>query len=160
MANVAKAQTDIEDTAPKPKKGRGAKKKGLVGQDLTKTTAGIKTSAIGHNSGTMHPELVTMMEQDLLMDENKKAISKDQREIRNNAKDKFGILASAWNYEKKLRKLATDARIQHESNHHDLKVNLGYQASLDLKPNTVARTEQELVDPSAAADALINQRAH
>ena len=103
--------------------------------------------SIGHNSGEVIPGLVAAVDEMLAIQEQKKALGKAERDIRNKVKSEYGVLSSVFAHEMRLRKLATDARVQFESGHADLKTALGYQHSLDLKENTVARTEEEFVDP-------------
>lgn len=138
---VKKEHGDI--AAPKPPKGKKDKKAPgpkLAAENLT-------TAFVGHNSGAI-PRVVELMDRDLEIDAQKKELGKEQRDIRNMAKTEFGILSWNWNQEKAARKVDKDVRIQRESGAVDLKNMLGYQAELDLKPNTVARTEQEFADPS------------
>jgi hypothetical protein len=106
----------------------------------------IKT--IGHNSAEVVGGLVAAVDEMLAINEQKKALGKAERDIRNKVKSEYGVLSSVFAHEMRLRKLANDARVQFESGHADLKIALGYQHSLDLNADTIARTEEEYVDPS------------
>lgn len=145
---------DIVDiAAPRPPKKKGEKKAPgpkLAAEALTPASA-------GHNSGEAIPALVSIVDEILASDERVKEEGKLKRDLRNRAKTEFGILSSVLAYEIRLRKMDKDVRIQVESGHHDLKCMLGYQASLDLKPGTVERTENQLADPSAPKDDVINR---
>lgn len=144
---VKSVQKDI--ASPSAKKNKVEKPLGpkLVGE----------YPSVGHNKGEVIPALVELMEEDLALDEKKKSIAQAQRDIRNRAKTEFGVMAAVWAYEKRMRKMDKDVRIQLESGVHDLKEMLGYQIELDLKPDTVARTEDELADPSAPRNDIINR---
>lgn len=157
MKSVIKKREDI----PAPKGKKGKKEKKTPGPKLA--AENLTTAYAGHNSGAI-PRVVELMDRDLEIDAQKKELGKEQRDIRNMAKTEFGILAFNWNQEKSARKVDKDVRIQRESGAVDLKNMLGYQAEMDLKPNTVARTEQEYADPSnkvrpedAARDGVIKR---
>ncbi len=141
MANAK--QTDIEGKSA-GKKAKGGKK------------APVVALAAGHNSGA-NPQLVEIFTLDAEYQDKIKEINKARRELRNRAKTEFNVLSSVYQHEVKLRKMDRDVRIQFESGHHDLRNMLGYQASLDLAPGTVARTEEEYLDPSAVASGLISK---
>lgn len=151
---MAKAQTDIEhDTTigKKPKVVKAAK-----GAKASTKKPDVALVA-GHNSGE-NPQLVEIFELDAEYQDKIKEINKARRDLRNRAKTEFNVLSSVYQHEIKLRKMDRDVRIQFESGHHDIKGMLGYQASLDLQAGTVARTEEEYLDPSAvAAGKLINK---
>lgn len=154
MSESAKA----EEKKPKTKKAAKAKKeKKTPKPKLVANTAA--PGRLGHNSGEPIPALVDLIDESLRIDDEKKALGKADRDIRNTAKTQFGILAWNWNYEKSMRKVDRDVRIQRESGIIDLKNMLGYQISLDLQPGTVARTEEELADPSADKNDEVNRRS-
>lgn len=134
--------SDSDIPAPKAKKAKKEKK-----APGPKLAAESLKSFAGHNSGAI-PRVVELMDRDLEIDAQKKELGKEQRDIRNMAKTEFGILSWNWNQEKAARKVDKDVRIQREAGAVDLKNMLGYQAEMDLKPNTVARTEEEYADPS------------
>lgn len=136
----------VEDKAAPAKKKKGKAEKKKAGPKLV--AAALKMAGEGHNRGQLLPELVALMDEDLALEEQKKAIGKAQRDIRNKVKTEYGVQLWNWNYEKQQRKVAKDVRIQRESGQVDLKVMLGYQLDLDLKSDTVARTEEEFVDPA------------
>lgn len=147
---MAKAQkANKEDDAPKAKRGRK--------KDDTKLVA-VTSAPVGHNSGQEVPGLVALMGETLSIDEQIKELNKAKRDIRNQAKTEFGVLAANWAHEIRLRKMDRDVRIQFEAGAHDLKQMLGYQIALDLQPHTVPRTEDELTDPSAPRDDIINRK--
>jgi len=136
-------------------KEKKPKLKDVKAEKKTKPSA----PAAGHNSG-VNPRMQDIVQE--ILDNNKRVaeLNKANRELRNEAKTSFGVLAGPLSHEIRLRKMDDDVRIQFESGHHDLKDMLGYQASLDLAPGTVARTEEEYVDPSdpsAAANKLLGR---
>ena len=112
--------------------------------------------AAGHNSGT-NPQLVEIFTLDAEYQDKIKELNKARRDLRNRAKTEFNVLSSVYQHQVKLRKMDRDVRIQFESGTHDLQNMLGYQASLDLAPGTVPRTEEEYLDPSAVAKGLISK---
>jgi hypothetical protein len=101
----------------------------------------------GDNSGVV-VGMVEIVDEILILDEKIKELNKAKRDLRNKAKNEFGVLAFNLNEEVRFRKLDRDVRIQYESGRVDLQTMLGYQASLDLLDNTVARTEEEYENPS------------
>lgn len=115
-------------------KGKKHKEKGdkvpapkLVAKDIT--------PGIGHNhphTGEKNPEAVKCLDELMAFQEQKKAIAKAERDVRNRLKTEFGILASSVAREIALRKLDPDVRVQVETNHEDFKKMLGYQPSLDF----------------------------
>lgn len=143
---------DIAAPKPKKKKGKGDKKK--EGKKLIANKLGAAPAApaaAGHNSGDtgeVVQGIVDVIDEILKLDEQKKHIGKAQRDLRNRAKTEFGVMAGPLAHELRLRKMDRDVRIQFESGHHDLKVMSGFQFAMDLKPDTVARTEEEYVDPT------------
>lgn len=143
----------MADTNKKPLK-KGGKK-----ANLKDVKAKPSAPAAGHNSGK-NPRMVAIVEEILENNRRVAELNKANRDLRNEAKTSFGVLAGPLSHEIRLRKMDDDVRIQFESGHHDLKDMLGYQASLDLAPGTVARTEHELVDPSdpsAEANKLLGR---
>ena len=129
----------------------------LVASDLKAPVPSIPATE-GHNStSTIIPGVVALFEEIEATYEPIKALQKIQKDCRNRLKTEFNISKRNVADELRMRKLDRDVRIQIESGAHDLKEMLGYQASLDLAANTVARTEEEYVDPSAVANKLINR---
>lgn len=111
----------------------------------------------GDNSGVVQG-MVDIVEETLAIDEQIKELNKAKRDLRNKAKNEFGVLAFNFNEEVRFRKLDRDVRIQYESGRVDLQTMLGYQASLDLLPSTTPRTEEEFENPSFRdRGALINR---
>lgn len=152
----APAEPVEDQAAPKPKKSKKAKKeKKAPGPKLVPTD--IKPPPVGHNSGESIPALKEIITEILASDERVKNEGKLKRDLRNRAKTEFNVLSSVLAHEIRLRKMDKDVRIQFESGHHDLKTMTGYQQELDLRPTTVARTEEELVDPGAPKDDVINR---
>lgn len=138
------AKPAVKEHFEKPK----AKKKAKA-----EKVADIKLAAPGHNTGTVIPEVVEKVNEYLESWHRQKAEAKLQRDIKAHLKQQYQISSAVFSHEIRLQKMASDARIQFESGHHDLKTAMGYQASLDLHPGTVARTEQEYVDPGAKETA-------
>lgn len=101
----------------------------------------------GNNSGVV-PGMVEIVDEILALDEKIKELNKAKRDLRNKAKNEFGVLAFNLNEEVRFRKLDRDVRIQYESGRVDLQAMLGYQASLDLLPDSTPRTEEEYENPS------------
>lgn len=103
-------------------------------------------ATIGHNSnGEVIPGLVTLVQEYLHIEEQRKALSKSGRDVRNQAKTEFGILSSVWNEEIKKQKMDGDVRVQYESGQEDIKRALGYQAELDFvdgKPTKASASQQ------------------
>lgn len=138
----------------------GKKKKAALEIATPNVEAASLSAAKGHNSG-VNPRMQQIIEEILENDKQKALLNKANRELRNEAKLAFGVLSGPLAHEIKLLKMDTDARIQYESSHADLKDMLGYQISLDLAPATIPRTEEEYADPSdptAEANALLNRR--
>jgi CCR4-NOT transcriptional regulation complex NOT5 subunit len=115
-------------------------------------------AAAGHNSGGIIEEVKSKMDEYLASCERQKAEGKLQREIKAFLKQGYAIRSSVFSHEVRLRKMALDERIQFESGHKDLKLALGFQHELDLKVDTVARTEEEYIDPSNRATLEVIQR--
>ena len=163
MASHETAKAVITSTAPEQviKKTRALKAKpALVGIDLNSPIDASLSPApmpIGHNSAEEIPELKELLAETLAIAESRKALNKAERDIRNKVKTQYNIPSANWAHRVRLAKFADDVRIQFESQDHDLRNMLGYQAALDLNPNTVARTEEEYVDPSVVASKLINR---
>lgn len=141
---------------PKPKKEKKDKPEKKLGPKLVPSDKTPPPGKIGHNGGAI-PALVDLMDETLALDERIKEINKAKRDIRNKAKTEFGVMSWNWSQEIAMRKLDRDVRIQRESGAVDLKNMLGYQIAMDLQPGTVARTEEELVDPGAPKDDIINR---
>lgn len=153
MSKVQSIGDKADRAAPKPPKSKKENKAPgpkLAAENLTK-------AYVGHNSGAI-PTVVQLMDETLSIDNQLKELNKAKRDIRNRAKTEFGILSWNWGHEVAMRKKDKDVRIQLESGAVDLKNMLGYQASLDLKPTTVARTEEEYADPSNKATADVIKR--
>lgn len=132
--------------AKKPAKDKDAKKASgpkLVAKDLK--------AGIGHNhTGEKNPEAVAMFDELFQLETvQKKAIAKACRDIRNDLKTKFNILASSVSRELNLRKLDDDVRVQVETNHEDFKKMLGYQPQLDFQDG-VATTASVKAQPKEA----------
>jgi hypothetical protein len=143
MAKAKQAESHDESIGAKPKVTKGKKPQVAI--------------AAGHNSG-VNPQLVEIFTLDAEYQDKIKELNKARRDLRNRAKTEFNVLSSVYQHQVKLRKMDRDVRIQFESGTHDLQNMLGYQASLDLAPGTVPRTEEEYLDPSAvAAGKLINK---
>lgn len=143
--DVAEAE-DVIDV----KKDIGSKKKGKNKKPPKATLVpikGIGAAASGHNSGLV-PAAVELVNEILDYDEKIKELGKAKRDIRNRLKNEFGVLAAVQNYEISMRKKDQDVRIQIESGIRDFKTMLGYNAALDFKEGTVAKTEEEFADPS------------
>lgn len=135
-----------DKAAPKGKKHTAEKATGpkLVAKDIT--------PGIGHNhpnNGEKNPEAVKCLEELMEYQEQKKAIAKAERDVRNRLKSEFGILASSVAREVALRKLDADVRVQVETNHEDFKKMLGYQPSLDFV-NGVATEASAKAQPKEA----------
>lgn len=154
--DLVTGESDADKAAPKPKKAKKQKApKAPPGPKLI--PANLTPAPAGHNSGEAIPALRGIIDEILAFAEQKKNIAKAERDLRNRAKTEFNVLSSVLAHEIRLRKMDNDVRIQFESGHHDLKVMTGYQQELDLKPGTIARTEEELVDPGAPKDDVINR---
>ncbi len=128
--------------ARKPKADKAEKKNLKLANDNSQAPA-----SIGHN-GKVIPEIQERLTAILKLREDKKALSKQETEHKNYLKEKFGIQKRVVTLELAMQSLDKTVRIQLEAAHHDLKVATGYQMALDLKEGTVARTEEEFVDPN------------
>lgn len=133
-----------------------AAKKTETPESIGATIAQTVIAKPGDNSG-VNPQLQQIYVDALDIWNRGKELNKAMRDLRNKAKTEFGVLSSVFAHELRLRKMDPDVRIQFESGHVDLKNMLGYQASLDLREDTVARTEEEYVDPTHVATGLINR---
>jgi hypothetical protein len=110
---------------------------------------------IGHNqphTGEVNPEAVKRLEELMALQEQKKAIAKAERDVRNSLKTEFGILASSVAREVALRKLDADVRVQVETNHEDFKKMLGYQPSLDFVGGVATEASQKAQPKEAELD--------
>lgn len=138
--------------APKAKKPAKDKDKKATGPKLvTKDLA-----PIGHNmphTGEVNPEAVKCLEEIMAYQEQKKAIAKAERDVRNRLKTEFGILASSVAREVALRKLDVDVRVQVETNHEDFKKMLGYQPSLDFNAGVATEASQKAQPKEAELEA-------
>lgn len=105
----------------KPKAKKSAKPKSAKKDKVT------RLPGVGHNGGKVNKPLVKMFDDYAKMDEDKKQISKAQRDIRARAKEEHGVNKDVFGHEVKLRKMASDARVMFEQGHADLKESLGYQ---------------------------------
>lgn len=112
----------------------------------------------GHNSGETNPAVVEILDEIMASKERVKTEGKLQRDCRNRLKTEFGILSSVTAHEIRMRTLDPDVRIQFESGCADIKVMTGYQFAMDLKKDTVARTEEEFVDPANKSTVETIQR--
>lgn len=145
---------EADDIAsPKPKKAKEAKKPGpkLIPNNLT-------AAPVGHNSGQKNPVVVEILKEMLDSKDRQKNEAKLQRDCRNRLKTEFGILSSVTAYGLKMLSLDADVRIQFESGVADMRVMTGYQLALDLRKETIARTEEEYVDPANKVTADTIQR--
>lgn len=125
------------------KKDKGAKK----GADKKPMPA---KATIGHNSnGQKIPGLIKVVDELLHIGEQKKAMGKAERDLRNKAKTEFGILSGPLAHELRLRKMDGDVRVQFESNHSDLKVALGYQPELDFAGGVPTQASVKAQPPEA-----------
>lgn len=129
--------------ARKPKADKTEKKNLKLANDNTAEAPG----KIGHN-GKVIPEVQEKFTEILKLREQKKALGKQETEIKNFLKEKFGISKRAQTLELQMQSLDKTVRIQLEAELSDLKVTTGYQLALDLAHGTTARTEEEFVDPS------------
>ena len=111
--------------AKKPSKK--ASKKSKV-ERLPKSEA----AGIGHNKGQINKDVEKQINSYMRMEEDKKQISKAQRDIKANLKEKHGILSSVLSHEIRMRKMEAAARVQFEQGHADLKDMLGYQFTLPI----------------------------
>jgi uncharacterized protein (UPF0335 family) len=121
-------------------------------EEAPETEANDEVAGPGHNivKGEYNEALVEMFEEHEALNENKKELSKAQRELRSKAKEQFGVSSAVFNHLIKLRKMDTSVRVDFENSVEDTKVMLGYQASLDLEdPN-----EDHGDDPEEAANRL------
>lgn len=124
-----------KDKAPKQPGPR------LVGKDVR--------PSIGHNSGQVIPELVKLVGELLAIGEQKKALGKAERDLRNKAKVEFGVLSGPLAHEMRLRKMDGDVRVQFESSHADLKRSLGYQPELDFQAGTPTQASVKAQPPES-----------
>ena len=135
--------------AAKPAKAKKSPK--VVG---IKTGKGAKADTVpgkGHNRGQVNEALQEIFSDYRKMDEDKKAISKAQRDLRAKAKDEHNVSSANFNHEVKLQKLDSDVRVMFETGAHDLKQMLGIQLSLDLASDHDGDDEDDDADPDAAA---------
>jgi len=99
-----------------------------------KNEAEKPVNSIGDNSKRAKiPGLCKVFDEYADIDEQKRKLAKRQRDLRGEAKTKYGVDSKPFNHEIMLRKLDPDVRVQFETNHADLKVALGYQPSLDFE---------------------------
>lgn len=124
---------------------------------MTKQKKPKKAKGAGHNS-QINQALVDILDESLELDDKIRHLNKAKRDLRNKAKTEHGVLAGVFTHEIRLRKMDRDVRVQFESGIADLKIMTGYQIAMDLLPTTVARTEEEYVDPSAVASKKLIHR--
>lgn len=106
--------------------------------------------ALGKN-----PAFIKIMEEHELYDENKKQLSKAQRDLRAKAKEEMGVSSKVFMLQVAMRKLDPDVRKQVEQGIMDTNVMLGYQFALALvtptgKPPASNGGEKAEVKPGAA----------
>ncbi len=112
----------------------------------------------GHNRGQYIPDLAQRLLDIEKIREQKRELGKQETEIKNDIKKKYGFSKRAVTDELKDRAMDKTTRTQHEAERHDLKVASGYQYAMDLKADTIARTENEFADPNDP-EAEANQLA-
>ena len=133
-----------------------AAKKTETPESIGATIAQTVVAQPGDNSGA-NPQLQEIFAAHLEADERKREFSKAQRDGKAKAKVEFGVTGAVFSEIIRRMKMDRDVRIQYESGIADVNVMLGYQASLDLRNDTIPRTEEEYVDPTHVATGLINR---
>lgn len=108
----------------------------------------------GHNRGNINEDLKELFTDYMKMEEDKKAISKAQRDLRARAKEEHGVTSDNFNHEIKLQKWDNDRRVMFETGAGDLKNMLGIQLALSLNNPNEDEDEQEegAPDPDEAAE--------
>lgn len=101
----------------------------------------------GHNRGQFIPELEKDLKEIESIREQKRVLGKQETEVKNRMKKNYNFSKRAISMELQLRAMDKTTRAQLESEHHDLKVASGYQYAMDLKADTVERTENQFADP-------------
>lgn len=133
-------------------------KKTAKEKSAAKVAGAIKPRVVGQDHNQVIPAAKDCLDRIISFDDKIKELNKAKRDERAKLKTDFGISSSVVMHELRLRKMDKDVRIQFESGHHDFKLMLGYQQELDLAEDTVARTEEEFVDPNDP-DAEVNHLA-
>lgn len=132
---------------PKAKKPAGKKKSSKVTNLKPRDGAGI-----GHN-GQINKPLAQIFANYASMDEDKKQISKAQRDLRAKAKEEHGIDKGVFAHEVRMMKMDKDKRVMFEQGHADLKNMLGYQFALKLNAEDSEEGDDDQDGGEAAAAA-------
>lgn len=103
---------------------------------------------IGHNKGEVIPEVGTELAKIEKLRETKRTLGKEETEIKNGLKKRFGFSKKAIAIELAMRQLDKATRGQLEAECHDLRVATGYQYAMDLAEDSIGRSENEFVDPN------------
>jgi len=144
---LAKAGAAGATKTPKAKKS--PKVVGIKGGKASKKKD--KPAGKGHNSGKVNEALKEIFVSYAKLDEDKKAISKAQRDLRAQAKEEHNVSAANFSHEVKLQKLDNDQRVMFETGARDLKGMLGIQLALDLGNGDEEEDDLEGDDPEEAA---------
>lgn len=91
-----------------------------------------KTPPKGTGDNSVNKPLVKIFDDYAQLDKSKKEIAKAQRDLRAKAKESHGVQSNVFNHQVKLRKMASDVRVQFEQGINDLNEQLGYQFTLGL----------------------------
>lgn len=116
--------------------------------------AGEDNGGLGHNGGT--DALQQIFTDYAHLEENKKQLSKAQRDLRAKAKQEFNIASSVFAHEVRLQKMDSDVRIQFEEGHAGLKEQLGIQFTLGILGDDEDGEQEN--DPEAAASKLAGKK--
>ena len=123
-SSAAKKPAAKKEAKSKPK----ASKKSVV---MPLRSEEQKHATMGDNSEINQP-LLDIVEEHELLEEQKRQIGKQQRELKAKAKTEHNIAAKVFTAVINLRKLAPDARVQFEHGVAEMNAAIGYQFSLDL----------------------------
>ena len=106
-------------------------------------------AAMGDNSDVNQP-LLDIVEEHELLEEQKRQIGKQQRELKAKAKTEHNIASKVFTAVINLRKLAPDARVQFEHGVAEMNAAIGYQFSLDLLGHVESEEDADAAAQMAA----------
>jgi uncharacterized protein (UPF0335 family) len=104
-------------------------------------------------TGKVNSQLKEIFAKYMDLEEETKVLNQAKRELRAQAKDQFQVPSSVFSHEIRLKKMDKDVRQQFEAEHHDLKLMLGIQLSLDVISNDKPKDVKKKDPAQAAAKA-------
>lgn len=136
----------------KPKKAKGLKLATNKPAKPKKEKAASAPKIKQNHNGGVNTELVEIFDNYAQLDKDKKEISKAQRDLAASAKEAHGVTKANFMHEVKMRKLASDVRLQFEQGIEDVKSATGYQFTLDLLAKQRAEEDARAAEAAEQGD--------